>query len=338
MYYTLDDFDRVPKIDAHVHIRTSDPAFIEQAKTDRFRLLSIVVEEAPGIELQKQYATLQRSRFPDQVAYATTISLQHFGSDSWIEQAKDSLQQDFYNGAVAVKLYKNIGMELKNQAGTMIMIDDPAFNPLLRFLATQHIPLIGHFGEPRNCWLPMEAMTMKTDKRYYTRHPEFYMYHHPEYPSYDDQINARDAILEQHPDLRFIGAHLGSLEWSVAELGKRLDAYPNMVVDMAARMPHLQYQAMKDRNSVRDFFIRYEDRLIYGSDRIADGTMAPAEMKNFVHQAWLSDWQFFCTSDTMHSSAFDGVFTGLQLPRNVVDKIYFTNAETWIPGLQKLKP
>ncbi len=66
------------------------------------------------------------------------------------------------------------------------------------------------------------------------------MYLHPEFPSYEDQIKARDHMLEKHPDLKFIGAHLGSLEWSADELAKRLDKFPNMVVDMAARISHLQ--------------------------------------------------------------------------------------------------
>ena len=92
------------------------------------------------------------------------------------------------------------------------------------------------------------------------------MYRHPEFPSYEDQIVARDRMLEKHADLQFVGAHLGSLEWSVDELAKRLDRFPNMAVDMAARIPHLQVQSVKNWQKVHDFMIKYQDRLIYATD------------------------------------------------------------------------
>ena len=74
------------------------------------------------------------------------------------------------------------------------------------------------------------------------------MYLHPEMPSYEDQINARDNILAEYPGLDFIGAHLGSLEWNVDELARTLDRFPNMKVDMAARIGHLKNQS-KDRQN-----------------------------------------------------------------------------------------
>jgi predicted TIM-barrel fold metal-dependent hydrolase len=336
-FYSMADFKSVRKIDAHVHIRTADTAFVHQARMDDFRLLTIVVDEPPGIQLQQKYAIQQRKAFPDLVAFATTFSVNDWDSKHWQAEAIAGLKHSFKEGAIAVKVYKNIGMVLKDKSGHFVMIDNPRFDPVLDYLAKHHVPVIGHLGEPKDCWLPMNEMTMNSDKRYYSRHPEFYMYLHPEYPSYEDQIIARDSMLAKHPDLRFIGAHLGSLEWSTDELAKRLDRFPNMAVDMAARVANLQYQAMKDRQKVYDFFIKYQDRLIYGTDRIADGTKKPAEMEDFVHQAWLKDWEFFCTEDTMHSSSFNGAFQGLRLPKEVIDKIYFKNAEKWFPAMKKMK-
>lgn len=333
-FYTLDDFTRVPKVDAHVHIRTYDTAFVHQAGVDNFRLLSIVVDEAPGIEAQQQYAIYQMKRRPDVVSFATTFSVKDFDSGDWAETTIDSLRQAIKDGAVAVKVYKNIGMELTDRQGRMVMVDNPRFKPVWNFLTEARLPVIGHLGEPRNCWLPVEQMTINTDKRYYTRHPEFHMYLHPEFPSCDDQIAARDRMLEQNPQLGFIGAHLGSLEWSTDELAKWLDRFPGKAVDLAARISHLQLQTMKDREKVREFFLKYQDRLLYGTDRIANDSDSPGEFSAFVHQAWLNDWRFFCTEDTMRSKSFDGVFRGLKLPKTVVDKLYYTNA---VNGFKLLK-
>ncbi len=335
-FYSLDDFAQVPKIDAHVHIRTYDSSFAHQAKLDNFRLLSIVVEEEPGIALQQQYAIAQKKSFPATVAFATTFSIDGFSSGPWVNHTIDGLQQSLHQGAIAVKVYKNIGMELRDPQGNMVMVDNPKFNPIWDFLAKSHMPVIGHLGEPKNCWLSVEQMTINSDKLYYSRHPEFYMYLHPEYPSYEEQIEARDNMIAQHADLKFIGAHLGSLEWDTDELAERLDRFPGMAVDMAARISHLQLQAMNDRQKVYDFFVRYQDRLIYGTDRIVDDTKPPEEMKAFVHRAWLDDWKFFCTEDTMRSQAFDGVFKGLKLPKTIVDKMYYTNAVNWFNDFKSL--
>ncbi len=112
---------------------------------------------------------------------------------------------------------------------------------------------MAHIGEPKNCWLPLEQMSVNNDRNYFKAHPEYHMFLHPENPSYDEIINARDRFVEKHPDMRFVGAHLGSLEWDVDELAKRLDRFPNMAVDVAARVPHIQFQSKANREKVRDF-------------------------------------------------------------------------------------
>jgi predicted TIM-barrel fold metal-dependent hydrolase len=155
------------------------------------------------------------------------------------------------------------------------------------------------------------------------------MYLHPDYPSYDDQIKARDNLLERHPDLVFIGCHLGSLEWNVDELAKRLDKYPNMAVDMAARVCHLQYQAMTDNRKVRDFCIKYQDRLLYGTDLSDNDSDNKAALQERMHETWTTDWRFFVTDAMMTSQNFRGSFQGLRLPREVVDKIFYKNTVRW---------
>ena len=155
------------------------------------------------------------------------------------------------------------------------------------------------------------------------------MYLHPEYPSYEDQINARDRFVEKHPEMRFVGAHLGSLEWDVNELAKRLDRFPNMAVDMAARIPHLQFQSQSDREKVRSFLIKYQDRIIYATDSGISETSQPDSAKSNQHATWIEDWKYFATDEMMTVEEVDGEFQGLMLPRKVIDKIYRLNAMRW---------
>lgn len=338
-YYTAADFSSVEKYDTHIHLRIDDSTFIQQSKEDNFRLLNInnANPAAPAIEEQQRIAIKLLKEYPERVAYATTFSVKNWNDANWEKQTIEYLKNSFSNGAIAVKIWKNIGMELKDKKGRYVMIDDPRFDPILNFIAKNHIPVIGHLGESRNSWLPLEKMTVTSTRVYDSIHPQYHMYLHPEMPSYEDHIRAKDHMLEKHPDLVFVGAHLGSLEWNVDELAKRLDKFPNMAVDMAERIAHFQYQAINNWQKVHDFIIKYQDRLLYATDIIVDGRKTPQEMKVHAHNLRLNDWIFFTTDEVMHNGQVKGEFKGLKLPRQVIDKIYRQNAEKWLPGIAKRK-
>jgi len=336
-YYTAGDFRSVEKYDTHVHLRIDDSSFIIQSKEDNFQLLNInnANPAAPPIEEQQSIAIKLLKEYPERIAYATTFSVKNWNDPDWKKQTIAYLKNSFSHGAIAVKVWKNIGMDLKDKNGRYVMIDDPRFDPILNFIASNHIPVIGHLGESRNSWLPLEKMTVTSTRIYDSIHPQYHIYLHPEMPSYEDHINAKDHMLEKHPDLVFIGAHLGSLEWSVDELAKRLDKFPNMAVDMAERIAHFQYQAINNWQKVHDFIIKYQDRLLYATDIIGDGTKTPEDRNAHAHNLRLNDWIFFTTDEVMHNAQVKGEFKGLKLPREVIDKIYRKNAEKWLPGIKK---
>lgn len=332
-FYSTEDFSKVEKYDTHVHINADDTTFIGQAQKDHLRLLTVNVNSGVPIEEQQRIALKFVKEFPDRLHFATTFNLKNWGTEKWLPQTIAYLKESFDKGAIAVKIWKNIGMELKDANGKWVMIDDPRFDSVLNFIEKSNITVLGHLGEPRNAWLATDQMTIAGDKEYFSKHPQYHQFLHPENPSYEDQINARDNMLKKHPNLRFVGAHLGSLEWNVDELAKRLDQFPNIAVDMAARIPHLQVQSVKNWQKVHDFIIKYQDRLIYATDHGVDPKSNFIEVNKNVHYVRLSDWKFFVTDEEMTVPDFSEKFKGLKLPKEVVDKIYRTNAEKWFPGI-----
>jgi hypothetical protein len=102
-----------------------------------------------------------------------------------------------------------------------------------------------------------------------------------------------------------------------------------MAVDLAARMGQIFYQTRENREKVRDFFIKYQDRLLYATDIGDDGEEDAAAMQEDLHEVWLRDWRYFVTADTLTSDLIEGEFQGLQLPKEVVDKIFRKNAQQW---------
>lgn len=332
-FYSENDYPSVLKVDSHIHINSDKGYFEETAKNDNFILITLGVDHGDSANVREQYkdAITSVTRHPGRVFYGPTFYFDTagWGTDSWSNKIISQLDSDIEGGAISVKVWKNIGMTVRDRSGKFIMIDDPGLDPVIDFIISKGIPVSGHLGEPRNCWLPLDEMTVSSDSSYFARNPQYHMFLHPEYPSYEDQINARDNLLSKHPDLKFVGCHLGSLEWNVDSLAKRLDKYPNMAVDISARICHLEYQSGSDRKRVRDFCIKYQDRLLYGTDVGDNGNSDPEAFGKRMHETWLDDWNYFATDKEMSSDKFPGTFTGLKLPKEVVDKIYSGNAIKW---------
>ncbi|MGA2779649.1 MAG: amidohydrolase family protein [Steroidobacteraceae bacterium] len=329
--FTMDDFATVDKIDIHVHINSADPAMIDQASADHFRLLTINVDypDFPPIGEQLKIAQADAASRPAVLAYAATFSMQGWDEPGWQQRVIRQLDAAFAAGAVAVKVWKNIGMDFRDAKGNLVMIDDPKFDAIFDFVRERQRVLIGHQGEPHNCWLPIDEMTVNNDKEYFREHPQYHMFLHPELPSYDEQMAARDRMLAKNPGLKFMGAHLASLEWSVDRLAAFLDRYPNTVVDLAARMGQVQFQSNRDRAKLRRFFIRYQDRLLYGSDTEQEPGADPQALRRELHAVWLRDWRYLNTAERFKVPELDAKVTGLSLPKNVVRKIYSSNALRW---------
>jgi hypothetical protein len=329
-YYSMSDFSQVEKIDAHYHIYTPDENSLDQARKDNFILLNINTFSG-GCERVvdlHQWLSKFKQNFPELTEFTATFCLDGWDGPGWVENTISWIDRSVADGAIAVKVWKNVGMEFRDEKGALIMIDDPQFYPVFRHLEEKGIPLVGHLGEPKNCWLPLDEMTTKNDSDYFSRNPQYHMYLHPEFPSYEEQMAARDRMLEKHPELVFIGAHLASLEWSVDEMARFLDRFPNASMDMAARMGQLFYQTVENRKKVRNFFIEYQDRLLYGTDIIDRGGNRE-QFQNNMHQTWLDDWKYMVTDQKMTSNLIDGEFRGLKLPKEVVDKIYNSNVRKW---------
>ena len=333
-HYSLDDFARVEKIDAHVHLHGAADQFMAQAILDRFRVLTINVDypDFPPIDAQQRDAVALRTRFPGRVAFAATISVADFSAPGWAQAQLRHIDAAMAQGAVGVKVWKNIGLELRDADGRFVLLDDDRLAPIFNRLEREDIVLLGHQAEPLDCWLPFDQMTVRSDREYFREHPQYYMYRHPEVPSHEAQLAARDRMLSMHPRMRFDGVHLASLEWDVDEVARFLDRFPTANVDVAARMSHLEYQASRDPEKLRRFLIRYQDRILYGTDiELLPGDSDAAAAAE-AHAAWIADWRFLNTRDRMHSPEFARAFHGLALPKSVADKIYSSNARKLFPA------
>lgn len=236
-----------------------------------------------------------------------------------------NLRRTFDQGAVAVKIWKNIGMGIRSKSGECVLPDNPAFTPIFEAIQRADRTLIAHMAEPDGAWMPLDSSNSETS--YYRSHPEWHMFNWPGMPSKEAILTARDRVLARHPKLRVVGCHLGSDEEHLDRLAKRLDAYPNFAVDVAARV---RYFVRGDHDQVRQFLLKYQNRVLYATDftlEPQDDDGAAASLGRTHDQ----DWNFFATGNTLQSRA--GAYKGLELPESVVRKIFHDNAVHWFPGL-----
>jgi predicted TIM-barrel fold metal-dependent hydrolase len=327
----LTGFSSMAPIDAHVHLYKDDPAFGALMQRLKLRILDICVidDRDPyykGLEPQRGDVLKVVHHTGGGAVLCTTFSPYEFEEPGFAQRTIRQLDADFAKGAIAVKIYKVMGMEMKSKAGKYVMPDDPAFEPIYKDIAAHHRTVVAHIAEPDSCWQPPSSAS--PDYEYYQQNPQEYAYAHPEWPSKAAILAARDHLVAENPKLRVVGAHLGSMEADVNQVAERFDRYANFAVDTAARVPYFMIQP---RDKVRAFLIKYQDRILYATDLVVlpkDNTDKALAEWNATYER---DWKFFATDQTVEYKGHN--YKGLALPEPVLRKIFHDNAVLWIPGI-----
>jgi hypothetical protein len=324
-------FAAIHPIDVHVHVFKTDPVFQKMLEQLNVKLLNILVMDDTlpyRKQLQPQIddaqALVRSSR--GHIALCTTFDPYKFDSASFGADAIKQIDRDFAQGAVAVKIWKNIGMEIKDSSGQYIMADDPKFEPIYQDIANHGETLMTHQAEPDVAWGPPDAADPSWS--YYQENPQWYVANRPGFPSKQKILEARDHVLASNPKLRMVGVHLGSMERDLDNIARHLDKYPNFAIDTAARMDYLM---LMPPEKVRAFLIKYQDRVLYGTDLdlLPDATF-PDVLKDW-QSTYARDWKFLATGETFDVEGKP--VHGLSLPQPVLEKIFRGNAIRWIPGL-----
>jgi predicted TIM-barrel fold metal-dependent hydrolase len=329
----LRGYGEIDPIDSHTHVYRDDAAFSAFLKRLNLHIVDICVidDRDPFFKaLQPQLRdVLDLVRSSGGFAsLCTTFSPYSFEEPGFAERSIHQLNRNFSEGAVAVKIYKTIGMEIRTKSGKYLMPDNPVFESIYKDISAHNRTVIAHIAEPASCWQPPNPAS--PDYQYYKEHPQEYAYLHAGWPSQAAILAARDHMLAENPKLRVVGAHLGSIELDVNEIAKRFDLYPNFGVDTAARVPYLMLQP---REKVRAFPIKYQDRVLYGTDL----AIMPQENTVAALRDWEStyarDWAYFATDETLEYRGRK--IQGLELPKGVLPKLYHDNAVRWFPGILK---
>ncbi len=327
----LRQFAALQPIDVHVHVFKTDPAFQSLLEQLHLKLLNILVVDdtlsyRQRLEPQVTDALELVRSSHGHIAFCTTFDPYKFNDSSFSADAVKQINQSFAQGAAAVKIWKNVGMEIKTPDGKFVMPDDPKLNSIYEDIDKHGKTLMAHLAEPDVAWGPPDPSDPSWS--YYQENPQWFLYGRPGFPSKKQILQARDHVLAEHPHLRVVGLHLGSMEKDLDEITRELQTYPNFAVDTAARMDYLM---LAPREHVRAFFMKNQDRILYGTDLDLLATANVQDSLKEWKSTYARDWKFLATDETFEDNGKQ--ITGLKLPDAVLRKVFHDNARHWIPGL-----
>jgi predicted TIM-barrel fold metal-dependent hydrolase len=322
-------YEKILKIDVHSHIFEDIPALNDFFRQINLRTINICVPGSDGhLEEMHRIAVDLYRKHPTLYPFTSTFDVLGRNDPRYTDKVIAWLDGTFANGAVATKIWKEVGIDIKDRNGRFILPDDPLFDPIYAHLAKRGKPLHAHLAEPIDAWLPLDPNS--SHYNYYSQNPEWHMYGKPEFPSHAAIIAARDNIMKKHPNLVVVGAHLGSLEHDLEGIAERLERYPNFNIEVAARTRNLTRHPSE---KVRALFLKYPDRIMYGVDAtwkpfVAKQPPTEAQRQGHINRLKLqykADYDYYAGSGEMTYN--NRKVQALNLPRSVLEKFYHGNAE-----------
>lgn len=311
---------KYPFIDVHNH----------QNSTMNKAALEKLVKDMDGINLQtmvnlsggtgdnlKNGLTNMKGNYPTRFLLFANVDFKNIDDPDFGKKAAAQLEQDVKNGAQGLKIFKNLGLTLTDKNGKRIATDDPRLDPIWAKCGQLGIPVLIHTGEPKQFFDPQDKNNERwlELKQYPSRARPA-----DKYPGWEQVMAEQHRMFRKHPKTKFINAHLGWLGGDLARLGKLMDEMPNMYTEIGAVLAELGRQP----RFARDFFIKYQDRIMFGKD-----SWEPTEYYTYFRVLETKD-EYFDYYRKRH--AFWKMY-GLDLPDEVLKKLYYKNALKVIPGI-----
>jgi len=270
-----------------------------------------------GNHLRKALTNV-KDHYPNRFIVFTNIDLTTIDEPGWSEKTAKQIEEDFRSGAMGLKIYKTQGMDNSDALGNRIKIDDPRIDPVWAKCGELGIPVLIHSADPAPFWQPMD----EKNERWLELKLRPGRKRGPDDAPWEQIIEEQHHVFEKHPETKFINAHLGWYANNLGKLAELMDKYPNMYAEIGAVIAELGRQP----RFAKTFLIKYQDRVMFGKD-----SWVPEEYHTYFRVLETAD-EYFPYYKKYH--AFWRMY-GLDLPDEVLKKLYYKNALAVIPNIDK---
>lgn len=302
---------KFPAIDYHNHLDAQEPR-------DVLRVMDLCgVERAVNItmrvgeqafDMHRKFKTAAADRFE---TYAWFDWSDLHGSGFW-DRCVGRLERFADSGFCGIKIWKDLGLTLKDANGELLRVDDERLAPFFEKAGELNFPVMFHIADPDAFFLPIDRFNERYEEL--AAHPDWGFY--PSHFSKDELLAQRDSIFKRHPKTTFVCAHLAERSEDLAYVGMLLNENPNVSVDIGARTSELGRQPY----TAREFLIKYADRVLFGTD------LVPAEEMYRLHFRFLETRDEYFDYPSHASRQGRWHIYGVNLPDDVLRKIYRENA------------
>jgi hypothetical protein len=237
----------------------------------------------------------------------------------------DELAQCRSQGAILLKVLKTLGLYLRDEKKKLIPVDDRRFDPMWEAAGALGLPVLIHTSDPAAFFTPIDRFNERYEELH--NHPDWSFYG-KDYPTRIALLEARNRLIERHPKTTFVGLHVANMSEDMALVGSWLDRYPNLNVEIGARIGELGRQP----RTARRFFERYQDRIMFGTDATPDAgkSMPQQDLTRAMFRCY---FRFLETEDEYFDYAPSVLppqgrwrIYGVGLPDAILKKLYRDNA------------
>ncbi len=312
---------RFPFIDVHGHqyrMATQDLTPVVTAMDTLNMGIMVNLSGRSGEDLKKSVANIQQN-YPNRFVVFANIDFENVGTQGWTERAVKQLEEDVNSGAKGLKIYKSLGLRYKDTEGNRVAVNDTRLDPIWAKCGELQIPVLIHTADPKPFWDEFDGdnerwleLKLRPRRKRGADNPA----------PWEQLIAEQHDMFKKHPNTTFINAHMGWFANDLGTLGRLLDEIPNMNVGIGAIIAELGRQP---RNA-KAFFMKYQDRILFGKD-----SWKPEEFPTYF-RVLESDDEYFPYHKKYH--AFWAMY-GMDLPDEVLKKVYYKNALRIVPGLDK---
>lgn len=310
---------KFPFIDMHSHhfrMPTQDLSELVAAMDSLNMAVMVNLSGGSGEHLKEAIANV-RAHYPNRFVIFANVDFDSVGTPGWGQRAAAQLESDVANGAKGLKIYKSLGLRNTDINGDRVAVDDPRLDPIWEKCAELGIPVLIHSADPRSFWDPMDSLNERwLELKLRPRRKRSDTDPAP----WQQIIDEQHRMFKKHPNTRFVNAHMGWYANDLDTLSDLLDEIPNMYVGIGAVIAELGRQPRR----ARKFFIDYQDRVVFGKD-----AWQPSEYPTYFRVLETDD-EYFPYYKKYH--AFWAMY-GLDLPDDVLRKLYYGNAMKLLSGL-----
>ena len=327
-------------VDLHQHVGSSE-ALLQRAVSIMDRAgIGIGVNLSGGTVTHKEgeFSEFERNKalgdrlHPGRFAYYMNLDYGGWDEPGFSGRAVRQVEEGHRLGAAGLKEWKRLGLYLRDKSGKLIRVDDPRLDPVWRRCGELGLPVSIHVADPRAFWLPFNS-----DNERWTElkdHRPWWFGDAEKYPPRMDLLNALDRVVARHPLTTFVCVHFANNSEDIDWVNAALDRNPNMMADLAARIPEIGRHAPE---KVHRLFVKHQDRILFATDfmvynrlTLGSGGSGPAPTDDDALDFYAKHWRWLETWDRQfeHMTPIQGDWKidAIGLPPGVLRKIYFDNA------------